>query len=109
MHLEVNDYMKAKDERLFRFLDTKIEFVQSTGKTIRIANLSSFERKKAHNYISEKHIEGLNTHSEGEGEERALFLGYSGTLNETPKQKDKPTSSNNESRLMDLSEDGVGI
>lgn len=106
MHLEVNDYMKAKDERLFRFLDTKIEFVQSTGKTIRIANLSSFERKKAHNYISEKHIEGLNTHSEGEGEERALFLGYSGTLVGT-KHENQDTVSRQ--KIADLSEDGVGI
>jgi predicted RNA-binding protein Jag len=57
LHLEVNDYMKSKDERLFRFLESKISFVLSTGKSIRIPNLSAFERKKAHNYISEKKIE----------------------------------------------------
>ncbi len=56
LHLEVNDYMKAKDERLFRFLDTKIAFVTGTGKISRIPNLTSYERKKAHSYISEKNI-----------------------------------------------------
>lgn len=66
LHLEVNDYMKSKDERLFRFLDTKIQFAMESGKSIRIPNLTSYERKKAHNYISEKHIDGLATKSEGE-------------------------------------------
>ena len=56
LHLEVNDYMKAKDARLFHFLDGKIAFVTSTGKSTRIPNLSSFERKKAHSYISDKKI-----------------------------------------------------
>lgn len=56
LHLEVNDYMKAKEERLFRFLDGKIEFVLSSGKVLQIKNLSPFERKKAHNYIALKQI-----------------------------------------------------
>ncbi len=57
VHLEVNDYMKSKDERFFAFLESKISFTMSTGKSIRIPSLSSFERKKAHNYISEKKVE----------------------------------------------------
>jgi predicted RNA-binding protein Jag len=56
LHLEVNDYMKAKDERLFKFLDSKIEFVTSTSKSSRVPNLTSYERKKAHSYISDKKI-----------------------------------------------------
>jgi predicted RNA-binding protein Jag len=64
--MEVNDYVKSKDERLFRFLDNKIDFVMSSGKTLRIPELTSYERKKAHGYISDKHIEGLMTKSEGE-------------------------------------------
>ena len=63
-HLEVNDYMKAKDSRLFSFLDAKIAFAMSTGKAISIPNLSSFERKKAHGYIADKKIENLATKSE---------------------------------------------
>jgi spoIIIJ-associated protein len=80
VHLEVNDYMKAKDEKLFRFLESRIEWVRSSGKPTTIKNLSSFERKKAHNYIAEKHIEGLSTKSEGEGENRVLILFYTGEL-----------------------------
>jgi predicted RNA-binding protein Jag len=66
VHLEVNDYMKEKDARLFRFLDSKIEFVMSTGKSTRIPNLTSYERKKAHGYIAEKNTLGLSTKSDGE-------------------------------------------
>jgi hypothetical protein len=29
--LEVNDYLKAKDERLFRYIDTKISEVMQSG------------------------------------------------------------------------------
>ncbi|GAB0175034.1 MAG: KH domain-containing protein [Candidatus Altimarinota bacterium] len=106
LHLEVNDYMKSKDERLFKFLESKIAFVMSTGKSIRIPNLSAFERKKAHNYISEKKIEGLSTRSEGEGEERALMLSYTGAIiaNNQP-QKDRTPSNDIDS----LSLEGVGI
>lgn len=63
-HLEVNDYMKAKDARLFAFLDSKIAFAISTGNPLSIPNLSSFERKKAHGYIADKKIEDLTTKSE---------------------------------------------
>lgn len=80
VHLEVNDYMKSKDERLFRFLDSKIEFVTSTGRSSKIPNLTAYERKKAHNYISERAIPGLSTHSDGEGTERALILEYTGEI-----------------------------
>lgn len=64
VHLEVNDYMKQKDERLFRFLESKITFIMSTGKSAKIPNLNAYERKKAHNYIAEKNIAGLSTQSE---------------------------------------------
>lgn len=106
LHLEVNDYIKSKDERLFRFLESKISFVMSTGKSIRIPNLSAFERKKAHNYISEKKIEWLSTKSEGEWEERALMLSYTGVLvANTQNQKERSPSSDIDS----LSLEGVGI
>jgi predicted RNA-binding protein Jag len=56
VHLEVNDYMKMKDEKLFRFLDSKITLVTSTGRSIRMPSLTSYERKKAHGYIADKNI-----------------------------------------------------
>lgn len=103
VHLEVNDYMKSKEERLIRFLDSKVVFVTSTGKSIRIPNLSSYERKLAHNYISEKNMDGLSTHSEGEGGERALIMTYTGPIKETPRW------TRDTSDLDLLSEDGIGI
>lgn len=105
-HLEVNDYMKAKDSRLFSFLDAKIAFAMSTGKAISIPNLSSFERKKAHGYIADKKIENLATKSEWEGDNRVLMLTYTGTITSSsaPKKEYKSRMS-----ADDLSLDGVGI
>ncbi len=110
VHLEVNDYMKAKDDRLFAFLDGKIAWVMQSGKSTQIRNLSSFERKKAHNYISEKHIDGVTTKSEGEGDARMLILSYSGELKNAEKTPYHAPISKTISPLSDsLPEDGVGI
>lgn len=106
VQLEVNDYMKAKDERLFRFLESKIAFSMSTWTSVKMPNLSPFERKKAHNYIFEKKIEWLTTHSEGEGEERALVLHYSGKIVPVIQKTTHSTTSRD---IDSLSEDGVGI
>ncbi len=103
-HLEVNDYMKAKDARLFAFLDSKIAFAISTGNPLSIPNLSSFERKKAHGYIADKKIEDLTTKSEWEGDNRVLVLTYTWVIaNKLILKKESITP------LDSLSEDGVGI
>ena len=111
VHLEVNDYIKSKDERLFRFLETKIAFVTTTGKSVRIPELNSYDRKKAHNYIAEKSIAGLSTHSEWAWAERALVLEYTGELNSLSHTSSNASSlSVSHARWVDdLSEDGVGI
>lgn len=110
VHLEVNDYMKAKDERLFRFLDSKIALVMSTGRPTQVQNLNSYDRKKAHNYISEKAIEKLTTHSEWVGAERILVIEYTGELKTPSVQRPAPkVSSTSTISVDDLSEDGVGI
>ncbi len=112
IHLEVNDYMKAKDERLYRFLDSKISLVMSSGRPIRIPNLTSYERKKAHGYISEKAISGLKTRSEGEGAERILHLEYTGEIHKPEPKPYVPSESRPASptaSVISLSEDWVGI
>jgi len=93
IHLEVNDYMKHKDERLYRYLDGKIAEVQASGLPIVLDQLTSYERKKAHDYIQSKSVPNIIAKSEGEGSERRLHI-----LNETPIQ-----------HPIDLSEEGVGI
>lgn len=107
VHLEVNDYMKEKDERMFRFLDNKISEAMSTGTDVRIEWLTSYERKKAHNYIAEKNIEWIKTHSEGTPADRILSLSYRGKtvaknmIYHPPKEVAQDEDP--------LSEDGVGI
>lgn len=64
VHLEINDYMKNKDEKLYRFLDSKIAIVKHTYQSVQIPNLTAYERKKAHSYIADQHIVGLSTESE---------------------------------------------
>ncbi len=106
LHLEVNDYMKSKDERLYRFFDSKIAFAMESGKTLHIGNLNSYERKKAHTYIAEKKIAGLATKSEWEWIARSLTITYTGTL----KEKITPSTLPSTSKIGgDLSEDGIGI
>jgi predicted RNA-binding protein Jag len=110
VHLEVNDYVKSKEEKMYRFLDSKIALVMSTGRPAQIANLSSYDRKKVHSYISDKAITGLSTHSEGEASERHLVLEYTGEL----RQGAVPTPPHihagvTHTPVDDLSEDGIGI
>ena len=73
LHLEVNDYLKAKEERLFSFIESKIQIVKRSGKDLQLPFLTAYERKKVHSYVSEL---GTNifTKSEGEGKDRRMSL-----------------------------------
>lgn len=107
VHLEVNDYIKSKDDRLFHILEMKIALAQSIKKPVKVPDLTPYERKKAHDYISWKNIAGLSTRSEGEWTERILSIVYSWEplspkQQHTTNQKIHPIGE-------DLSEDGVGI
>lgn len=81
----------------------------STGKAVRIPELNSYDRKKAHNYIAEKSIAGLSTHSEWSGVERALVLEYTGEIKIAPSTPSRLASTPSSMSVDDLSEDGVGI
>jgi predicted RNA-binding protein Jag len=110
VHLEVNDYMKQKDERLYQFLDSKIALVMSTGTPIQMPTLTSYDRKKAHGYISGKAIEWLSTKSEGEGVSRVMTLSYAGPI--TVAKAPRPSMTHVVSpRVLGVSlpDDGVGI
>ncbi|MBP6981552.1 hypothetical protein KBB25_02150 [Candidatus Gracilibacteria bacterium] len=102
VRLEINDYKKEKEDRLFQLIETKVSLILKSGEDIKIPNLSSYERKKVHDYIAEKKIEGLRTESKGEGVERTIYLVFSG--------KNKGTSiSNKNGNTVRLLEEGVGI
>lgn len=73
IHVEVNDYLEKKDEKLIGFIQTKIDYVKDSGKEIVLPFLTAYERKKVHTYVSEN---GGNvfTQSKGEGKERRIYL-----------------------------------
>lgn len=56
IHLEVNDYLASRDEKFFRYLDSRIEHVMRVGGDLALPNISPYERKKAHAHISDKAI-----------------------------------------------------
>ncbi len=54
LHMEVNDYTLSRDERLYRLIEKKLALALETQRDVFVERLSSYERKKAHDYISEK-------------------------------------------------------
>lgn len=104
IHLEVNDYLQAKDEKFYRYLEGRIAYAMRSGEEISLPNLSPYDRKKAHGYISDKNIDGFKTFSVGEGKDRELHLAYTGSgyiaATRAPAEK----------RLVSMiDDDGVGI
>ena len=65
VHLEINDYMKLKEEKLLSYIKTKIQFVKDTGKEITLPFFTAYERKKVHSYVSEN---GGNVYTQSIGE-----------------------------------------
>jgi predicted RNA-binding protein Jag len=78
IHLEINDYLKSKDDKLFRYVDSKIDYVVKSQKEIVLPNFSSYERKKIHNYISEKKLDTIRSYSDWEWKDRIMHLAPSG-------------------------------
>ena len=54
LHVEVNDYLEKKDEKLLGFIQSKIDFIKSSGKEVVLPFLTAYERKKVHSYVSKK-------------------------------------------------------
>lgn len=73
IHLEVNDYLEKKDEKLLAFIESKMKQVQSSGKEVILPFFSAYERKKVHSYVSE-HSKNIYTQSLWEGENRRIHL-----------------------------------
>ena len=74
IHLEINDYSKTKDDRLFDFINNEISHLQKTWVTIKLPFYSSYERKKIHWYISKMKDKWIYTKSSWEWKERRLFI-----------------------------------
>ena len=78
IHIEINDYLKSKDEKLYRYVDWRIDYVIKSQKEVSLPNFSSYERKKIHNYISEKKLDTIRSFSVWEWKERTMHLAPTG-------------------------------
>lgn len=73
IHIEVNDYLKQKDEKLYNFIRSKIEQIEKYWKDITLPFFTAYERKKIHSFVSDLN-NNIFTRSEWEGKDRRLCL-----------------------------------
>lgn len=71
--VNVNDFREKQKERLEALANEYAQRVQTTQSPSFIRNLSSYERKVIHEYITEKYPD-LTTYSIGEGKDRRLVI-----------------------------------
>lgn len=74
IHIEVNDYQSSKDERLKSFIQSKVEYVNKTGKDLKLPYYSPYERKKIHGFVGEFWNNKIYTKSIGEQNQRRLYI-----------------------------------
>jgi len=70
--LDVNNYRGEQKVRLENMVKSLAEKVLETGSPVSMANMSSYERRICHMVLAE--IEGIESESEGEGEERHIVI-----------------------------------
>jgi len=73
VHVEVNDYLQQKDEKLFGYIKSKMEIVEKSGNDFRLPFFTAYERKKVHSFVSTQNG-SIYTKSMGEGKERRIYL-----------------------------------
>jgi len=74
IHIEVNDYMQSRDERLFSFIESKIQIVEKTSKDIKLPFYTAYDRKKIHSYVAEYQNNCIYTKSIWEWRDRRLYI-----------------------------------
>ena len=73
IHIEINDYLKSKEDKLINYIKSKIVYVKDTGKDFRLPFFSAYERKKIHSYVSDLKSD-IYTKSEWEWKDRRLYI-----------------------------------
>lgn len=73
LRLEVNDYLKEKEDKLIKFIESKISYVKESWKDIKLPFLSSYDRKKIHSFVAELGT-NIYTESKWEWRERRLYI-----------------------------------
>ena len=72
--LEINDYKSSKDDRLFSFIQSKINEVKRTWIDCRLPFYTPYDRKKIHSYVASLNNDSFKTKSKGKTKERRLFI-----------------------------------
>jgi len=80
IQLEINDYIKTKDDRLFDFIKNEISHIEKTWKDIKLPFFFPYERKKIHSFVHKLENKSIYTKSIWEWKERRLYI-----CKETPK------------------------
>ncbi len=76
LHLEINDYIKLKDDKLYKYIDWRIDYVIKSKKDIVLPNFNAYERKKIHTYVSDKKIDWIKAYSQWEWTDRVMHISY---------------------------------
>lgn len=74
IHIEINDYLKSKDDRLISLVKSKIELINRNWKEIIMPVLSAYERKIVHGIIWELWWWRIYTKSIWEGKDRRIHI-----------------------------------
>ena len=74
IHIEVNDYLYEKTNRLKEFVNSQIQIIEKTKKDIIFPFFWAYERKKIHTYILESGKTHISTKSIWEWKERRIHL-----------------------------------
>jgi len=70
--LDINNYRNEQKERLESMVKNLADKAIKTNSPVALANMSSYERRICHMIVAE--IEGVESESEGEGEERHVVI-----------------------------------
>jgi len=73
LKLEINNYSKTSEDRLFLKVDHSIISLKNNGWEYELWNLSPYERKKVHNYVI-KNYDNIWSKSRWSWENRKIFL-----------------------------------
>lgn len=74
IHIEVNDYLKTKDDKLKNYIISKINIVEKSKKDLKLPFFSAYDRKKIHSIVSEYWNPKIYTKSLWDWHDRRLFI-----------------------------------
>lgn len=74
IHIEINDYMKSKDDRLKTFILSKIKVVEKSWNDLMLPYYSAYDRKKIHSIVADYKNDKIYTKSIWEWNQRRLYI-----------------------------------